>query len=271
MTETGSTPPEPAPSDLHASAWSRYPRHPRAARSESPAPLPQGGDTYRPHSHRGVDKTDGDPDAGPAPEPLGGGAPRYPRGPRLGSPASFPGVGDGPSAPQRHPQDEALRGHDRLPSAKSPGAEVCPRSGTGRERAGGLLQGPSGVRHHPRPGTGRRADDPASRHRREGRLAPPGVGEQERIQVSEGRPSAVHHQPQPTGGPNRSVPEPATAPGWSTAGDDRAAGALGARVTVRRVGGEAGRALAAAQGRALAALLEVLARMEVGQGEEVLP
>ena len=40
---------------------------------------------------------------------------------------------------------------------------------------------------------------------------------------------------------------------------------------VRLLGGEAGRALAAAQGRALSALLASLAETEVGQDEEVLP
>ena len=40
---------------------------------------------------------------------------------------------------------------------------------------------------------------------------------------------------------------------------------------VRLLGGEAGQALAAAQGRALSALLASLAETEVGQGEEVLP
>jgi hypothetical protein len=40
---------------------------------------------------------------------------------------------------------------------------------------------------------------------------------------------------------------------------------------VRLLGGEAGQALAAAQGRALSALLASLAETEVGQDEEVLP
>lgn len=46
---------------------------------------------------------------------------------------------------------------------------------------------------------------------------------------------------------------------------------LAVRCQVHLVGGEAGRALAAAQGRALAALLATLADVEVGQGEEVSP
>lgn len=40
---------------------------------------------------------------------------------------------------------------------------------------------------------------------------------------------------------------------------------------VRLVGGEAGRALAAAQGKALAPLLASVGEVEVGQGKEVLP
>lgn len=50
-----------------------------------------------------------------------------------------------------------------------------------------------------------------------------------------------------------------------------AGAALGVRYEVRLVDGEAGRALAAAQGKALAALLATLAETEVGQGEEVSP
>ena len=53
-------------------------------------------------------------------------------------------------------------------------------------------------------------------------------------------------------------------------GDDRAT-SLAVRFEVRLVAGDAGRALAAAQGRALAALLASLVDMEVGQGEEVSP
>jgi hypothetical protein len=47
--------------------------------------------------------------------------------------------------------------------------------------------------------------------------------------------------------------------------------ALAVRCQVHLVSGEAGRALAAAQGRALAALLDSLGELEVGQGEEVSP
>jgi hypothetical protein len=59
-------------------------------------------------------------------------------------------------------------------------------------------------------------------------------------------------------------------------GDDLAApggerSGLGVRLHLRLARGEAGRALAAAQGRALAALLASLANPEVGQGEEVSP
>jgi hypothetical protein len=47
-----------------------------------------------------------------------------------------------------------------------------------------------------------------------------------------------------------------------------AAPRLSLRIEVRIVGGEEGRALAAAQGRVLSEILAVLAEMEVGQGVE---
>jgi hypothetical protein len=53
-------------------------------------------------------------------------------------------------------------------------------------------------------------------------------------------------------------------------GDDRAT-SLAVRFEVRLVAGDAGRALAAAQGRALAGLLASLGDVEVGQDEEVSP
>ncbi len=52
---------------------------------------------------------------------------------------------------------------------------------------------------------------------------------------------------------------------------ERADGALVVRGRMRPVTGEAGRALAAAQGRALSALLASLGDVEVGQGKEVSP
>ena len=53
-------------------------------------------------------------------------------------------------------------------------------------------------------------------------------------------------------------------------GDDRAT-SLAVRLEVRLVAGDAGQALAAAQGRALSALLASVAEAEVGQGKEVSP
>ena len=58
------------------------------------------------------------------------------------------------------------------------------------------------------------------------------------------------------------------APSAEPEGSDHA---LAVRCQVHLVGGDAGRAQAAAQGRALAALLATLAEVEVGQGEEVSP
>ncbi len=66
--------------------------------------------------------------------------------------------------------------------------------------------------------------------------------------------ACTRHVPEP--------PNPDPAPTGST---------LTVRCQVRLVGGEAGRALAAAQGKALSALLATLAETEVGQGEEVSP
>jgi len=62
--------------------------------------------------------------------------------------------------------------------------------------------------------------------------------------------------------PSPPGPEPASEPG-------RGEHPLAVRGQLRFVGGEAGRALAAAQGKALAALLASLGDVEVGQGEEV--
>ena len=53
--------------------------------------------------------------------------------------------------------------------------------------------------------------------------------------------------------------------------DHGAAPPLTARMEVRLVGGEAGRALAAAQARALLAMLASAGETEVGQGKEVSP
>ena len=55
------------------------------------------------------------------------------------------------------------------------------------------------------------------------------------------------------------------------AGPDHNGATLGVRCQVHLISGQAGRALAAAQGQALAALLASLGEVEVGQGEEVSP
>jgi len=64
--------------------------------------------------------------------------------------------------------------------------------------------------------------------------------------------------------PSPPGPEPASEPG-------RGGHPLAVRGQLRFVGGEAGRALAAAQGRVLAALLASLGDVEVGQGKEASP
>jgi hypothetical protein len=52
---------------------------------------------------------------------------------------------------------------------------------------------------------------------------------------------------------------------------DHSGTTLGVRCQIHLIGGQAGRTLAVAQGRALAALLASLGEVEVGQGEEVSP
>ena len=82
------------------------------------------------------------------------------------------------------------------------------------------------------------------------------------------RPAPHYSYPRPGHGP-----APRRSIGASTPEARTAAGepALRLRCQVRLVGGEAGRALAAAQGRALADLLASLAPVEVGQGQENTP
>lgn len=72
-----------------------------------------------------------------------------------------------------------------------------------------------------------------------------------RLATTEACARHAHEQPDPDPAPTGSV--------------------LTIRCQVRLVGGEAGRALAGAQGRALSALLASVAEPEVGQGEEVSP
>ena len=64
--------------------------------------------------------------------------------------------------------------------------------------------------------------------------------------------------------PSPPGPEPVSEPG-------RGEHPLTVRGQLRLVGGETGRALAAAQGRALTDLLAAFGSAEVGQGEEVSP
>ena len=78
-----------------------------------------------------------------------------------------------------------------------------------------------------------------------------------------GRATEIEHR-HPPGRPVQTDPAPVCEPG-------RGEHPLAVRGQLRLVGGEAGRALAAAQGRALAALLASLGDVEVGQGKEVSP
>jgi len=78
-----------------------------------------------------------------------------------------------------------------------------------------------------------------------------------------GWPAEIEHR-NPPGQPVQTDPAPVCEPG-------RGEHPLTVRGQLRLVGGEAGRALAAAQGKALAALLAYLGDVEVGQGKEVSP
>ncbi len=87
--------------------------------------------------------------------------------------------------------------------------------------------------------------------------------------MTNNRPSATRHGAElehrhRPGRPAQTDPAPVREPG-------RGEHPLTVRGQLRLVGGEAGRALGAAQGRALAALLASLGDVEVGQGEEVSP
>jgi len=87
--------------------------------------------------------------------------------------------------------------------------------------------------------------------------------------MTNNRPPATSHGAElehrhALGRPSPPGPEPVSEPG-------RGEHPLTLRGQLRLVGGEAGRALAAAQGRALAALLASLGDVEVGQGKEVSP
>jgi hypothetical protein len=78
-----------------------------------------------------------------------------------------------------------------------------------------------------------------------------------------GRAAEIEHR-HPPGRPVPTDSAPICEPG-------RSEHPLAVRGQLRLVGGDAGRALAAAQGKALAALLASLGDVEVGQGEEVSP
>jgi len=98
---------------------------------------------------------------------------------------------------------------------------------------------------------------------------PASAGDSEQDQGVEATPHRSHPRLGRGPAPYRSLG--ASAPDGGPASESAPEPWLRVRCQVRLVGGEAGRALAAAQGRALADLLASVAPVEVGQGEEDTP
>jgi hypothetical protein len=153
----------------------------------------------------------------------------------------------GPGALPRGPQGAGRHHVAEVPHAGDlvPGDPRPPRGPGGSEDAGPPVAGyrNSGLPREPQSATSR----PDARDLASGADHDPHGGAAGRRRDRDA-PSDVHHHPRGAG--------------------DRA---LAVRMEVRLVGGEAGRALAATQGRALSALLTSLCETEVGQGKEVSP
>jgi hypothetical protein len=171
----------------------------------------------------------------------GGGLPRHPRSPDDdGGRDSV--ADDGSRAHPRRPRTRALRDEiDRVIVRE--GTHEIPRHPRGDRQAGAGRSGVAGDRparlpHRPRGTTDGRAPVPAP-HPRRSEADEPHVG-----QAANNRPASASEPDSP---------------------------ALAVRGRVRLVGGEAGRALAAAQGRALSALLASVGEVEVEGGKEVSP
>ena len=148
----------------------------------------------------------------------------------------------GPRGAGRHHVAEVPRAEDLVPQDPR-----HPRVPGGSEDAGPPVAGyrNSGLPREPQSATSRPASPPDARDLTSGARHDPHGGAAGRRRGGDA-PSDVHHHPRGAG--------------------DRA---LAVRMEVRLVGGEAARALAAAQGRALSALLTSLCETEVGQGKEV--
>jgi len=150
----------------------------------------------------------------------------------------------GPRGAGRHHVAEVPHAEDLVP-----GDPRHPRGPGVSEDAGPSVAGyrNSGLPREPQSATSRPASPPDARDLTSGARHDPHGGAAGRRRGGDA-PSDVHHHPRGAG--------------------DRA---LAVRGTVNLVGGDAGRALAAAQGRALATLLASLGDVEVGQGKEVSP
>lgn len=206
--------------------------------------------------------------------PLGrGGLPRHPRAPGPSYPACPP------------PAEHATPRHPHHPRGVGNG---------GGELPGGARDRPSGLHHHPRGegNDGREAgggfggvsaggsggvsdgvlETPGSEPEKPPHVAvrTPASGDPDSCRESKTASPCLRAGVPAVDVVGSPSPSPAAA-APSSHNQGRADVPLFVHWPLRLVGGEAGRAVAAAQGRALAALLATLAEVEVGQDEEVQP
>jgi hypothetical protein len=203
-----------------------------------------------------------------------GGLPRHPRG-AAGHEAGVPEVGRQVPEDPRHPRGVDGRDQAGVPRAgdEVPEHPRHPRVPAGLDAGQAPNVAPVAA-DDPAIGKARPAGLPSTR----GAGFPPphdpppaDVSSRPHRYPAVGGPSKVHHHPRGDDDCAAVPPSAALVHGRGTDNAHGGATALTVRMEVRLVGGEAGRALAAAQGRALAALLASLGETEVGQGEEVSP
>jgi hypothetical protein len=253
VTHPGST---PRPSSSGRAATPRgmttggLPRHPRGAAQHVETPLPAVGHHVPQDPRHPRGKTSTAATTAPQARLLHGGITRRARGSAAQCTTGPPdaGVSAGATEPWR---SEAGSRRGGKPAGVDPSdVHHQPRGTTTGATAAAPDVGlePRGLPRHPQ-GASDRAGGPPEAGGLAGATGSSQVEPRSRRGASAGGgPSDVHHHPRDAGDP-----------------------ALAVHMVVRLVGGEAGRALAAAQGRALASLLASLGDVEVGQGEEVSP